>query len=217
MRLSIAFLLGALAAPLSCLPAAAQQAGPPGKFDGYLLSLSWSPTYCASRAGRADAEQCDGPRIYGFVVHGLWPQYQAGGYPAECVAQPSAVPEKVIEDTLPVMPSRRLIEHEWRRHGTCDGTEAAAFFTKTREAFASVRIPAEFIAPKQPLSLRPEQVEALFSKVNPGLTGERMAVVCRGRYAAEVRLCLDRDMKFAACGKDVRDHCADGALFPPLR
>jgi ribonuclease T2 len=48
----------------------------PGKFDFYLLALSWSPSYCeASRErapDRAPDAQC-GPRPFSFVVHGLWP------------------------------------------------------------------------------------------------------------------------------------------------
>ncbi|MGI9404557.1 MAG: hypothetical protein ACR2OF_08650, partial [Hyphomicrobium sp.] len=48
-----------------------------GEFDYYALVLSWSPTEClTSTRGRSDA-QCarrDGKR-YGFVLHGLWPQY----------------------------------------------------------------------------------------------------------------------------------------------
>ena len=44
----------------------------PGTFDYYLLSLSWSPAYCLSDPGAAE---CNGPRRFGFIVHGLWPQY----------------------------------------------------------------------------------------------------------------------------------------------
>lgn len=202
---------------LAAVPAWAQKAGTPGKFDHYVLSLSWSPTYCAGRAGREDADQCGGPRQYGFVVHGLWPQYADGGYPAQCVTEAAPVPDEVASAVLPIMPSRKLIEHEWKRHGTCDGGKAADYFAKTRDAFAAIRIPGEFNAPKGPLQLEPEQVEALFAKVNPGLGGDRMAVVCRGRYAAEVRVCLDKNLKFTDCGKSVRDRCAGQVLFPPLR
>jgi ribonuclease T2 len=52
--------------------------GEPGKFDFYVLSLSWSPSFCAEaaeRSGRnAGGPQC-GPRPFSFVVHGLGPQY----------------------------------------------------------------------------------------------------------------------------------------------
>ncbi|NUR13135.1 MAG: ribonuclease T, partial [Bradyrhizobium sp.] len=51
----------------------------PGEFDFYVLSLSWSPSFCeeaAERGGRSQI-QCSG-RPYAFVVHGLWPQDENG-------------------------------------------------------------------------------------------------------------------------------------------
>ena len=48
----------------------------PGQFDFYVLSLSWSPSYCAAAHERDGARvpggQC-GARPFAFVVHGLWP------------------------------------------------------------------------------------------------------------------------------------------------
>ncbi|MBG1262616.1 ribonuclease T2 family protein [Nostoc commune] len=65
--------------------AIAQNRGTPGKFDFYVLTLSWSPDYCAANGSR-DQQQCGSGRKLGFVLHGLWPQYQAG-YPANCSTQ----------------------------------------------------------------------------------------------------------------------------------
>ncbi len=55
-----------------------------GQFDYFVLSLSWAPTYCLTHAG--DGAECAG-KGYGFVVHGLWPQFDAGGYPEKCSTQ----------------------------------------------------------------------------------------------------------------------------------
>lgn len=194
-------------------PAPAQEAGPPGQFDYYVLSLSWSPTWCASKAGREDAEQCAAPRPYGLVVHGLWPQYARGGYPAECAVE-DQVPPPVVESMLPLMPSRKLIQHEWARHGTCAGTTPEHYFARTRQAFERVRLPRALAEPAGAQTLPVAEVEKMFAVVNPGLDGDAVAVVCRGRYAAEIRLCLDKDLNFRACGRDVRDRCKGDALFP---
>ena len=43
------------------------------------MALSWSPEHCAIKP--ADREQC--ARKLGFVLHGLWPQYQRG-LPSDC-------------------------------------------------------------------------------------------------------------------------------------
>lgn len=197
------------------LPAQARDKGVAGQFDYYILSLSWSPSWCA-KSGRGDGEQCGGARRYGFVLHGLWPQYAKGGYPSECAVS-QAVPSQVVEDTLPLMPSRRLIQHEWGRHGTCDGADVGAYFAKMRQAFERVRVPKPFQSPETPQTMSVDQVERLFVAANPGMDRRGIAVVCRGRQASEIRICLDRDLKFRACGRDVRPRCKGGAQFPAAR
>jgi ribonuclease I len=39
------------------------------QYDYFLLSLSWSPSYCLTHGD--DRAQCS--KGYGFVLHGLWP------------------------------------------------------------------------------------------------------------------------------------------------
>lgn len=197
---------------LLSVPALAQE-----PFDYYVLSLSWSPTWCGTKAGRGDAEQCGGARNYGFVVHGLWPQYAKGGYPSACVANPEPVPGKLVESMLPIMPSRKLIQHEWKTHGTCAGSAPAEYFGKTSAAFDRLRIPKLFQNPVQPQTLAVEQVEKLFQAANPGLEPNAISVVCRGHHAAEVRVCLDKQLNYRPCARDVRDRCKGEALFPATR
>lgn len=209
-------LIAALALLLLSLPALAQNGGRPGQFDYYVLSLSWSPSWCGTKAGREDVEQCGAKRGYGFVVHGLWPQYAKGGYPAEC-ASPEPVPEPLVETMLPIMPSRQLVQHEWKKHGTCAGIAPADYFGKTRAAFDRLRIPKLFQNPTQPQILPTTQVEKLFQAANPGLDAESISVVCRGHHAAEIRVCLDKELNFRACARDVRDRCKGEALFPAAR
>lgn len=40
-------------------------------FDFYVLSLSWSPSYCEAEGTDASRQQCAASRPYAFVVHGL--------------------------------------------------------------------------------------------------------------------------------------------------
>ncbi len=42
-------------------------------FDYYVLSLSWSPTWCALEGDTRGSPQCDEAADYGWVLHGLWP------------------------------------------------------------------------------------------------------------------------------------------------
>ena len=83
-----------------------QSSGTSGQFDYYLMSLSWSPSFCATHP--EVTEQCG--KGYGFVLHGLWPQNRDGSWPQHCAS--NATPdEATIARTLAFMPSRHLIEH----------------------------------------------------------------------------------------------------------
>jgi ribonuclease T2 len=104
----------------------------PGAFDYYLLSLSWSPAFCLSDPGAAE---CSGPRRFGFIVHGLWPQYEKG-WPEHCdVHQP--VPDNVVSGVSDIMPARSLVFHEWSAHGTCSGLDPQASFLQANPKLAS--------------------------------------------------------------------------------
>src|SRR5262249_3546103 len=70
-------LMSLVALAASTGPASAQdkRQNTPGEFDFYVLSLSWSPSFCEGRderggGGRSQQIQCGG-RPFSFVVHGL--------------------------------------------------------------------------------------------------------------------------------------------------
>ncbi len=172
-------------------------------FDYYLVSLSWSPSYCETNPN--DHEQC-GPRGYGFVLHGLWPQYERGGGPQDCATRGRPDPATIAR-TLAFMPSRRLIEHEWRAHGSCSGLDARDYFDLSDRAFAAVRMPPSFASPRSPPRMRVDDVRDAFVAANPGLRADMFAVVCRGRDLAEVRICVDTGLTPRRCGRDVRTRC----------
>ncbi len=122
----------------------------PGQFDFYVLSLSWSPSFCADAAERGrvatPALQC-GARPYGFVVHGLWPQYE-NGFPEYCQVPAPRLYRRIVSSMLDLMPAPRLIFNEWDRHGTCSGLSPRAYFDTVRKARAAVKIPAQFVGPR---------------------------------------------------------------------
>ena len=111
------FLLGLLAAAAalvtSLAPAAAQRGGgTPGQFDYYVLALSWSPNYCEVQGERRGSRQCDPGRNLGFVVHGLWPQYERG-FPSNCGTD-RFIPRAALDEARGVFPDEGLARHEWR-------------------------------------------------------------------------------------------------------
>ncbi|WP_018963923.1 ribonuclease T2 [Ancylobacter sp. FA202] len=217
MRLARAAGLALAALLLWPALAFAQQKGDPGRFDHYVLALSWSPSYCEAMGERAEPAQCAGARPFAFVVHGLWPQYKRG-WPENCVTPAPFVPEPVLRAMLDIMPSRRLVLHQWRKHGTCDGADAAAYFAEVRRAYERVTIPEGFRRLDDYRMVSPGEVEDAFRAANPGLAPDMIAIACDGRRLTEVRICMDRTLGFTPCEEVDRRACrASRVVMPPLR
>lgn len=185
-----------------------------GVFDYYLLTLSWSPTFCLTHK---DDTQCSG-KGYGFVLHGLWPQYAKGGWPESCAPMVALSPAEQKQG-LTLFPTPKLLDHEWSRHGTCSGLGASGYLDLADKAVGVVKVPEQL----QPFSTSPHYFQAqeivdLFRQSNPGIAADGIAVICNGPQLSEVRVCLGKDLGFGACGKGVKTQCRDGDIrVPPSR
>jgi ribonuclease T2 len=204
-------------------PASAQdrRQNAPGDFDFYVLSLSWSPSFCeASRergnTSRSQQVQCGG-RPYSFVVHGLWPQYERG-FPDYCQRPSPRLARNIMTSMLDLMPAPGLIYNEWDKHGTCSGLGQRGYFEAIRKARAAVKIPPEFLELSQPKTIAPAAVEDAFIKANPGLSQSAIAVTCDRTRLSEVRICMTKDLQFRACEEIDRRACRRSTvLMPPMR
>jgi ribonuclease T2 len=192
----------------------------PGQFDFYVLSLSWSPSFCAAAAerdfGRRPSQQCGG-RPYSFVVHGLWPQHEKG-FPEYCQVPAPRLNRNIVSSMLDLMPAPGLIYNEWDKHGTCSGLASRAYFNTVRKARAVVKIPEEYTGLQEPLTVTPGEVGEAFVKANPGLSMDDMAVECGKKRLTEVRICLSKELQFRACPEITRRNCRrPQMLMPPVR
>jgi len=209
-------LLWMLAATLFALPATAQGRGEPGRFDYYVLSLSWSPQHCATK-GSDDPRQCGVGRRYGFIVHGLWPQYEQGGYPAYCRSRETPTRD-TVDRIIGVMPSENLIRHQWTKHGACSGLPPSRYFNVTSQAFSSIAMPDFYRRPTGALSRSVAQLKAELMASNPLLPASAISVACSGQYLREVRLCLDKSLRPRACSPEVaRSTCRSNFIVRPVR
>lgn len=174
-----------------------------GDFDYYLVSLSWSPAYCSTHP--QDKNQCGG-RGFGFVLHGLWPQKSTGGWPENCPAT-SEPSRAVIQKTMAFMPSEKLINHEWTKHGTCSGLTGDQYLELADKAYSAIKIPAVFQTPGASTDMLASQIIAAFVQENTGLPEESLSVKCSKGELEEVRVCVDTQLKPKACGKGIRSQC----------
>jgi ribonuclease T2 len=193
------------------------EGGEPGEFAYYVLSLSWSPAFCLDSPGKAE---CGGPRRFGFIAHGLWPQNESG-WPQNCDVH-AAVPDSVVNDLQDVMPARGLIYHEWKTHGTCSGLDPQAYFALLKRAYGEIHVPASLKDVGQPIERAPQAVHDDFVRANPALPAAAVAVLCTSQSTPrlrEVHVCLDRDLKARACSSQVlKQACrAPTLIVPPIR
>src|SRR5215475_10992266 len=193
----------------------------PGQFDFYVLSLSWSPSFCdavTERSVESAARQPEcGDKPFAFIVHGLWPQYERG-FPEYCQNPAPRLDRNIVSSMIDLMPSPRMIFRLWDRHGVCSGLPARAYFETMRKARAMVKIPEDYLDLKQPRSVTPGEVEDAFIAANPGLSHDGIAVGCDAKRLNEVRICLSKDLKFRDCTEvDQRACRRDQVLMPRVR
>jgi ribonuclease T2 len=196
----------------------AQNQNEPGKFDFYVLALSWTPSYCEAEGDRRGGdEQCSRGRPYSFVVHGFWPEYERG-FPNSCVMPAPWVASGLIHSMLDLMPARGLIIHQWRTHGTCSGLGPDSYFNAVRRAYARVAIPERFRAVEKHTKVSPAEIEEAFLAANPDLKPDMIAVTCDSRRLREVRICMNTDLAFRSCGEIDRRACRiPRVVMPPVR
>ena len=165
----------------------------PGQFDYYAVSLSWSPSFCATHR---DPNQCG--RGLGFVLHGLWPQYDKG-YPKQCSTE--RLTDSVRSRYTAIFPSPKLIGHEWEQHGTCSGLDPAAYFALSAKLKDQVVIPKQYQQPSAPVRATPGEFVQLFRAANPGMPANSVLPFCAdgGRFLREVHACFTRDGAPRSC------------------
>lgn len=201
---------------LLALPVLAQDR-PAGDFDYYVLSLSWSPSWCALEGDARGSPQCEPRHDHGWILHGLWPQYHQG-WPADCQTAQRPPTRAMTRDMADIMGTPGLAWYQWNKHGTCAGMTATAYFDLAREAYDQVTRPPVFRKLTDPVTLPAHVVEDAFVQSNPGLTPDMITITCRDGHIQEARLCLSKSLAPVPCGADVIRDCAlDNAQFPPIR
>jgi ribonuclease T2 len=188
-----------------------------GVFDYYVLSLSWTPSWCALEGDDRGSPQCDAGQGYGFTLHGLWPQYDEG-WPSFCPTSERPPSRAMTGEMVDIMGSSGLAWHQWRKHGTCTGLSAEDYYRLSRLAYERVARPELLRRLDREVRLPAEVIEEAFLEENPAFADEMMTVTCRAGRVQEVRLCLTRELEPRDCGRDVERDCTlSEAIFPPMR
>ncbi len=99
-----------------------------------------------------------------------------------------------------IMPSKTLIIHEYRTHGTCSGLTPEAYFSLARKLYYRVQVPPGFVKPTEDQTLSPREVESAFLAANSWLSADALSVSCKRGELSNLRICFDRDLKPGVCG-----------------
>ncbi|MDR9481291.1 MAG: ribonuclease T2 [Salibaculum sp.] len=191
--------------------------GTAGEFDYYVMALSWSPNWCAREGAERGSPQCAPGAGFGWVLHGLWPQYERG-WPDYCSTDHRNPSRADTAAQAGLFGSAGAAWHQWDKHGVCSGLSAADYYALSAEAYDRVTRPQVFRELDDPVRLPATVVEEAFLRDNRGLSADGITVTCRSGSIQEARICLTRDLAFRDCGADVRRDCTlDDALFAPMR
>ncbi|CCG40994.1 ribonuclease T2 family protein [Magnetospirillum molischianum] len=200
----------------TCAPAR----GSTGQFDYYLLSLSWSPSFCATPAGAKNPDQCGTVApARGFVVHGLWPQYLPGSassrgggalWPQCCSGAESFRPDAVPPQLDELMIGTDLRRHEWNKHGVCATPRTRDYFASIVQAVQTVGTAAD-LRPTAPVKIRVTDLKRYFLA-----PPQAIFPTCKGKTISEVRICLDRSLAPIACPDSASrsDNCPGTIVLP---
>ncbi len=188
-----------------------------GDFDYYVMSLSWSAGWCAATGDARRDPQCEAGRGLTFVLHGLWPQDEAG-YPSYCRTgqrDPSRGESGAMAD---IMGGAGLAFYQWKKHGRCSGLSAVDYYSLGRQAYEKIVIPPVFANMSKTLKVPASVIEGAFLESNPGLARDQITVTCSDGAIQEVRVCMTPDLSPRRCGDDViRDCTLKDAVLEAVR
>jgi ribonuclease T2 len=184
-------MIGLVLLLLSSVGMNGQQKGEPGKFDFYMMNISWSPEFCSIQGTSPECAAHPG-----FILHGLWAQNFDGTYPVFCSSEAGPAHP---EENLDVTPDLALLKHEWDKHGTCSGAGPQRFFAMEHTAFHELKIPTEFGQIDHEISLTPNDLLGLFAKANPEFPAGSILLSCGRNHLTAIEACFSKDLQPIAC------------------
>lgn len=178
--------------------------------DYFRLSLSWSPGFCDGKENHQDLFQCQ--HGFAFIVHGLWPSKFASNttsnslrsHPRNCRNE-KELPLELIEKYFCLMPSEKLIQGEWEKHGTCYWDKPEDYFEQITKLYSNIHLPTNIneILKNDTITRRQRRqwIKDSFITLNPPLTYQQIDVIMKskGKKLREVAFCYDHQFNHINC------------------
>ena len=156
-----------------------------------ILALTWLNGFCKVNSKE---KVCSNRKLSDysskhFTLHGLWPEKK--NY---CSTKPMNLSKEFFKILEKYMPAAKFgfAKHEWRKHGTCFGTDAKTYFLtsiKLTEQFNETLI-AKYFKKHMGESLSLKNLRSLFSKVFGRKSTRKFQLICKKGYIVEIRINL---------------------------
>jgi ribonuclease T2 len=184
-----------------------------GRFDYYLLSLEWHPTFCAAHARLDECAPGTSDRYDDeLVLHGMWPSvrgdssnsYGFCGVP-QSVRQLDTAATRCRMPEVPMSSSTRgtlaahmpgtdacLERHEWYRHGTCSGLSGDDYFAAADAMLLQANRSAlgRFVSAHKGESVPASDLLAAAQSDWGGAAASAVRLTCQNGSLNEVRIAL---------------------------
>lgn len=186
-----------LAAAGGWLPAA-EAAG-----SGWMLVLSWSPSYCDEHPGSTEP-QCVQANY--FVPQTLVPMPATPD--AGCAAT-QALPETQLSRLAMITLNRREVRTQWAMHGGCIPPPLSEYPVQLEYAARKIAIPDDYRQLEKRQKTTAAEIREKFMQANPGLGEAGFELQCRGGELSALRVCFGADMNFRDCPQQPAPSCKD--------
>ncbi|KAK9838118.1 hypothetical protein WJX81_002369 [Elliptochloris bilobata] len=205
----------------------------------YYLVRQWPETFCEGKTGCPRQ-----PKREAWTIHGLWPNYNKGGYPKNCAGgNPAQYSEQDIHDLESELtkywpsykgPDSGFWEHEYNTHGTCNINDLneEEYFNVTLgldlEYEIQNHLDSANIVPDDSKTYATKDIEDVLANA----WGAKPVVkcACRGGWPAEcdealidsILICIDENLQIGDCTYDCQgEGCeytnCDRVQYLPLR
>jgi ribonuclease T2 len=177
-----------------------------GDFDYYVFAQSWYPTFCIS----GPKNECKNLTEYmkkNLSPHGLWPNKNSAkkfsNHPSYCINSNGCEIDKSCDvdwrtiqnstlNNIQTMMPTNLMQHEWRKHGTCSTYNQDHYFQNILSLQTKYKTP-DIIAVNIGKNLSYKEIlEALGGK-------DRVNILCKTinnqQYLEQAHYFLDKNLK----------------------
>eukprot|EP00253_Pinus_taeda_P006658 PITA_06658 len=230
MRLSITKTVGALFITCFFMGAVELDGVQARDFDFFYLVQQWPGSYCDTET--SCCYPTTGKPPSNFSIHGLWPNYDDGGYPSNCDSSNPFDPSQIsdLRDELnqewgslacPSSDSLKFWQHEWEKHGTC--SESVLNQHDYFAAALRLKDSVDLLGALEQSGLRPDGGKHSLSSIQnavQGATGNTAGIECNTDESGndqlyQIYLCVNSSASnFISCPVLPSSTCSSQVAFP---